>query len=73
MINEPPDFWGVTDCPRYVYSDSQIVNFFYEGMSPNRKRMVDASSEGSLLHMTPKEAMEFQEFLADTSKKWEEY
>ena len=26
------------DCPRYVYSNSQIVNFFYDGMSPSTKR-----------------------------------
>ena len=47
------------------------MNFFYDGMSPSTKRMVEASSEGSLLDMTPVEAMEFLELLADTSKKWE--
>ena len=42
-------------------------------MSPSIERMVEASREGFLLDMAPKEAMEFLEFLADTSKKWEEY
>ena len=49
------------------------MDFFYKGMSPSTKKMVEASSECSLLDMTPKEAMEFLEFLVDTSRKWEEY
>ena len=42
-------------------------------MSPSTKKMVEALREGSLLDMAPEEAMEFLEFLADTSRKWEEY
>ena len=58
-------------CPKYVYENWQVVDFFNEGMSPSTKKMVEG--EGSLLDMAPEEAMEFLEFLADTSRKWEEY
>ena len=39
-------------CPRYVYENWHVVDFFYEGMSPSTKKIVEASCEGPFLDMT---------------------
>ena len=61
--------WHYLKVPQGTHENWQVVEFFYEDISPSTKKMVEASSEDSVLDMTLEEAIQFLEFLADTSRK----
>ena len=48
------------------------MNHFYDGMSPPMKQLLETMCGGDFLSKHPNEAMEFLNYVAETSKAWDE-
>ena len=49
-----------------------LVNHFYGGMSPAMKQLLETMCGGDFLSKHPDEAMDFLNYVAETSKEWDE-
>ena len=49
-----------------------LVNHFYEGMSPAMKQLLETMCGGDFMSKNPEEAMDFLNYIAETSKAWDE-
>ena len=49
-----------------------LVNHFYGGMSPAMKQLLETMCGGDFLSKNPDEAMDFLNYVAETSKGWDE-
>ena len=49
-----------------------LVNHFYDGMSPAMKQLLETMCGGDFLSKNPNEAMDFLNYVAKTSKAWDE-
>ena len=49
-----------------------LVNHFYEGMSPAMKQLLETMCGGDFISKNPEEAMDFLNYVAETSKAWDE-
>ena len=49
-----------------------LVNHFYNGMSPTMKQLLETMCGGDFMSKHPEEAMDFLNYVADTSKAWDE-
>ena len=48
------------------------MNHFYNGMSPSMKQLLETMCGGDFLNKNPDEAMNFLNYVAETSKGWDE-
>ena len=48
------------------------MNHFYDGMSPSMKQLLETMCGGDFLSKNPDEAMDFLNYVAETSKAWDE-
>ena len=48
------------------------VNNFYNGMSPATKQLLETMCRGAFTRKHPEEAMDFLNYMAETSKAWDE-
>ena len=48
------------------------MNHFYDGMSPSMKQLLETMCGGDFLNKNPDEAMDFLNYVAKTSKGWDE-
>ena len=49
-----------------------LVNHFYDGMSSAMKQLLETMCGGNVLSKNPDEAMDFLNYIAETSKFWDE-
>ena len=49
-----------------------LVNHFYDGMSPAMKQLLETMCGRDFLSKNPDEAMDFLNYVAETSKAWDE-
>ena len=49
-----------------------LVNHFYDGMPPAMKQLLETMCGGDFLSKNPDEAMDFLNYVAETSKGWDE-
>ena len=49
-----------------------LVNHFYNGMSPAMKQLLETMCGGDFMSKHPEEAMDFLNYVAKTSKGWDE-
>ena len=49
-----------------------LVNHFYDGMSSAMKQLLETMCGGNVLSKNPDEAMDFLNYIAETSKVWDE-
>ena len=49
-----------------------LVNHFYDGMSPTMKQLLETMCGGDFLSKNPEEAMDFLNYMVETSKAWDE-
>ena len=49
-----------------------LVNHFYDGMSLAMKHLLETMCEGDFMSKNPEEAMNFLNYVAETSKAWDE-
>ena len=49
-----------------------LVNHFYNGMSPALKQLLKTMCGGDFMSKNPEEAMDFLNYVVETSKAWDE-
>ena len=59
-------------CPHHGFDTWMLVNHLYDGMSPPMKQLVETMCGGNFLSKHPDEAIDFLNYIAETSKAWDE-
>ena len=62
----------ISACPHHGFDTWMLVNHFCGGMSPAMKQLLETMCGGDFLSKHPDEAMDFLNYLAETSKGWDE-
>ena len=62
----------ISACPHHGFDTWMLVNHFYSDMSPAMKQLLETMCGGDFLSKNPDEAMEFLNYVAETSKGWDE-
>ena len=62
----------ISACPHHGFDTWMLVNYFYDGMSPSMKQLLETMCGGDFLSKNPDEAMDFLNYVAETSKAWDE-
>ena len=62
----------INACPHHGFDTGMLVNHFYDGMFPAMKQLLETVCGGDFLSKNSKEAMEFLNYVAETSKAWDE-
>ena len=62
----------ISACPHLGFDTWMMVNHFYDGMSPAMKQLLETMCGGDFLSNNPDEAMDFINYVAKTSKAWDE-
>ena len=62
----------ISACSHHGFDTWMLVNHFYGGMSPAMKQLLETMCEGDFLSRHPDEAMDFLNYVAETSKGWDE-
>ena len=62
----------ISACPHHGFDTWMLVNHFYDGMSPPMKQLLETMCGGDFLSKHPDEAMDFLNYVAKTSKAWDE-
>ena len=62
----------ISACPHHGYDTWMLVNHFYDGMSPAMKCLLETMCGGDFLSKNPDEAMDSLNYVAETSKAWDE-
>ena len=62
----------VSACPHHGFDTWMLVNHFYDGMSPPMKQLLETMCGGDFLNKHSDEALEFLNYVAETSKAWDE-
>ena len=62
----------ISACPHHGFNTWMLVNHFYGGMSPVMKQLLETICGGDFLSKHPDEAMDFWNYVAETSKGWDE-
>ncbi|PIN01467.1 DNA-directed DNA polymerase [Handroanthus impetiginosus] len=57
-------------CPQHGISDQLLIQYFYEGLLPMERRMLDAASGGAVLNKTPTEARNLISIMAANSQQF---
>ena len=58
--------------PHHGFDTWMLVNHFYDGMSPAMKQLLETMCGEDFLSKNPNEAMDFLNYVAETSKAWDE-
>ena len=62
----------ISACPHHGFETWTLVNHFYGGMSPAMRQLLETMCGGDFLSKHPDEAMDFLNYVAETSKGWDE-
>ena len=62
----------INACPHHGFDTWMLVNHFYDGMSPPMKQLLETMCGGDFLSKHPDEAMDFLNYVVETSKEWDE-
>ena len=62
----------INACPHHGFDTWMLVNHFYYGMSPTMKQLLETMCGGDFLSKNPDEAMDFLNYVGETSKAWDE-
>ena len=62
----------ISACPHHGFDIWMLVNHFYGGMSPAMRQLLETMCGGDFLSKHPDEAMDFLNYVAETSKGWDE-
>ena len=62
----------ISACPRHGFNTWMLVNHLYGGMSLTMKQLLETMCRGDFLSKNPDEAMDFLNYVAETSKGWDE-
>ena len=62
----------INACPHHCLDTWMLVNHFYDGMSPAMKQLLETMCGGDFLGKHSEEVMDFLNYVAETSKAWDE-
>ena len=62
----------INACPHHGFDTWMLVNHFYNGMSLAMKQLLETMCGGDFMSKHPEEAMDFLNYVAETSKAWDE-
>ena len=62
----------ISACPHHGFDTWMLLNHFYDGMSPAIKQLLETMCGGDFLSKHQDEAMDFLNYVAETSKGWDE-
>ena len=62
----------ISACPHHGFDTWMLVNHFYNGMSLVMKQLLEDMCGGDFMSKHPEEAMDFLNYVAETSKAWDE-
>ena len=62
----------ISACPHHGFDTWMLVNHFYGGMSPAMRQLLETMCGGDFLRKHPDEAMDFLNYVAETSKGWDD-
>ncbi|XP_024981754.1 uncharacterized protein LOC112518337 [Cynara cardunculus var. scolymus] len=57
-------------CPQHGISDELLIQYFYEGLLPMERKMMDAASGGVIVNKTPTQARTLIDTMAENSKQF---
>ncbi|KAJ9535703.1 hypothetical protein OSB04_un001141 [Centaurea solstitialis] len=57
-------------CPQHGISNQLLIQYFYEGLLPLERKMMDAASGGAIVNKTPTEAKALINTMAENSKQF---
>ncbi|XP_074572638.1 uncharacterized protein LOC141829123 [Curcuma longa] len=69
------DYWErfkklCSSCPQHQISEQLLVQYFYEGLLPMDRSMIDAAAGGALVNKTPEQARELISNMAENSQQF---
>ena len=59
-------------CPHHGFDTWLLVSYFYDGISPAMKQLLETMSGGDFLSKNPEEALDFLSYVVEASKGWDE-
>ena len=59
-------------CPHHGFDTWLLVSYFYDGISPTMKQLLETMCGGDFLSKHPEEALDFLGYVAEASKGWDE-
>ena len=62
----------INACPHHGFDTWMLVNYFYDGMSPAMKQLLETMCGGDFLSKHLDKAMDFLNYVAETSKAWDQ-
>ena len=62
----------ISACPHHGFDTWMLVNHFYGGMPQAMKQLLETMCGGDFLSKHPDKAMDFLNYVAETSKGWDE-
>ena len=57
--------------PHHGFEESQIVAYFYEGISQQSRQFIDTMCNGEFLDKSPSDALNYFDFLAENHQSWD--
>ena len=57
-------------CPQHQITEQLLIQYFYEGLLPMDRNMVDATSGGALVNKTPAEARNLFNLMAQNTQQF---
>ena len=55
-------------CPHHGFDTWLLVNYFYDGISPTMKQLLETMCRGEFTSKNPEEALGFMSYVAEASK-----
>ncbi|RVW94437.1 Retrovirus-related Pol polyprotein from transposon 17.6 [Vitis vinifera] len=62
----------VAACPHHGFDNWMLVSYFYEGMAPPMKQLLETMCGGDFMNKNPDEAFQFLDYVAEVSRSWDE-
>ena len=62
----------VAACPHHEFDNWMLVSYFYEGMSPPMKQLLETMCGGDFMNKNPNKAFQFFDYVVEVSRSWEE-
>ena len=59
-------------CRHHGFNTWLLVSYFYDGMSPSMKQLLETMCGGDFLSKNPVDAMDFLNYVVEASKGWDE-
>ncbi|KAJ9676255.1 hypothetical protein PVL29_024990 [Vitis rotundifolia] len=63
---------AINACPHHGFDTWLLMSYFYDGMSPSMKQLLETMCGGDFMSKNPKEAMDFLSYVAEVSRRWDE-